>query len=122
VDLLDDPAQALVHGLHREDRRSYRPGVSDHVGVGEVDDRQAGVSVAEARQERVGDLARAHLRLVVVGRHIALGGHQLASFTGERALDPAVEKVGHVWVLLGLGHVQLGLARVRDRRRERVLR
>ena len=41
VDRLDDPAEALVDGLDRRDRRLDHAGVADHVGVGEVDDREA---------------------------------------------------------------------------------
>ena len=111
LDLLDDLTQAFVHGLHSENGRWSHPGVSDHVGVGEVEHRKARVFVAEPRQERVGDIAGAHLWLVVVGGHVALGWDQLAPFTGERLLDSAVEEVRNVWILLGLSHVQLGFAR-----------
>ena len=57
--------------------------------------------------ERVGGLARAHLRLVVVGRDVARRRHELADLALVRVLLAAVEEVRHVRVLLGLRDVQL---------------
>ncbi len=45
--------------------------------------------------------------LVVVRRDVPRGGHELAPLARQRSLLAAVEEVGHVGVLLGLGHVQL---------------
>ena len=70
----------------------------------------AGVVGLAVLDERVGGLARAHLRLVVVGRDVARGGHELAHLALVRVLLAAVEEVRHVRVLLGLGDVQLALA------------
>ena len=53
----------------------------------------------------------AHLGLVVVGRHVARGVDQAALLALVRVLLAAVEEVGHVRVLLGLGHVQLAKPR-----------
>ena len=67
-----------------------------------------------ARTKAVGRLARAHLRLVVVGRHVARRGHELAHLALVRVLLAAVEEVRHVRVLLRLGDVQLRAAGVGD--------
>ena len=92
VDLLDDLTQTFVHGLHGENGRWNRSGVSDHVGVGEVEHRKARVFVAEPRQESVGDIAGAHLWLVVIGGHVALGWDQLPLFACERLPTPPLKK------------------------------
>ena len=76
-------------------------------------------SSAHARDERVGRLERAHLRLVVVRRHVARRGHELAPLALLRALLAAAEEVRHVRVLLGLGDVQLAAAAVGDDARQR---
>ena len=107
VDRLDDPAEALVDGLDRLHRGLDHAGVADHVRVGEVDDRERRLLVVEVLDERVGGLARAHLRLVVVGRDVARGRHELAHLALVRVLLAAVEEVRHVRVLLGLRDVQL---------------
>ena len=62
----------------------------------------------------------AHLRRQVVGRHLPIGGHEDAVLAGERQLDTAVEEVGDVGVLLGLGNVELPLAEPRQVGRQRV--
>ena len=72
-------------------------------------------------QEGLRGLARAHLRLVVVGRHVARRRHELAHLAVVRLLAAAVEEVRHVRVLLRLGDVQLGAAGVRDDRADRDL-
>ena len=97
------------------------PGVADHVGVGEVDDPEARAVLAPVRDERVGRGARAHLRLLVVGRDVARRGHELALLALVGLLLAAVEEVRHVGVLLGLGDVQLAHAALGERRRERHL-
>ena len=78
-----------------------------------------GASSAHAVDERRGGLGRAHLRLVVVGRHVARARHELAPLAVLRGLLAAAEEVRHVRVLLGLGDVQLATAGARDHLRER---
>ena len=53
-----------------------------------------------------GDAFRAHLRLQIVRRDLRRW-HHLALFAGERLLVAAVEEVGDVRVLLGLGDAQV---------------
>ena len=77
------------------------------------------VLLGPVAQERLGRLARAHLRLVVVGRHVARRRHELAHLAVVRLLLAAVEEVRHVRVLLRLGDVQLGAAGVGDHLAER---
>ena len=87
-----------------------RAGVTDHVGVREVDDAER-VAVADLVDDALGDLVGGHLRLVVVARHVARARHELARLPGPRVLAAAVEEVRDVGVLLGLGDVQLRRAR-----------
>ncbi len=103
---LDHPAEAAVDRLAGRDHGRDDPRVADHVGVREVDHRER-VPVADLLDEAVGQLQRRHLRLVVVARDVARGGHHQPRLAGERLLAPAVEEVRHVGVLLGLRHVQL---------------
>ena len=60
----------------------------------------------DAGDERVGDTRGAHLRLEIVGRDLGRG-HQHAALADERLLAPAVEEIGDVRVLLGLGEPQI---------------
>ena len=59
-----------------------------------------------ASDEDVGDADRAHGGLEVVGRD-ARTGDELALLARIGRLDAAVEEVGHVGILLGLGDVEL---------------
>ncbi len=59
--------------------------------------------------QHVGHARRAHLRLQVVRRHL-LRRHQQAFFALVRRLNPAVEEIGHVRVLLRLGGAEHRLA------------
>ena len=119
VHRLNHPLKATVDGLDPADRGGDHSGVADHVGVGEVDDREPRPVLGERLPERAGDLPRAHLRLVVVGRDVALGGYERTPLPGVRPLAAAVEEVRDVRVLLGLGHMQLALAGGFDHRPER---
>ena len=101
-----EDAEASVERLDRRDRFGELAGMADHVGVGEIDD----VRIVPARRQGadgfLGDLRRAHLRVKVVGRSLP-GGDEDALFAGIGLLDAAVEEVGHVRVLLGLGQAQV---------------
>ena len=103
----DDLMQALIDGFDCRDRRRDHAGVADHVGVCEVDYREARVLGGECRLERIGYSVRAHLRFEVVGGDVALRWDQLPALPGEGVLLPTVEEVGDVGVFLGLRHVQL---------------
>ena len=70
------PARGSVDRLDRLDRRRDRPGVPDHVRVGEVDDGEAVAALARSPRERSADLARRHLGLEVVARDVARGGDE----------------------------------------------
>ena len=124
----DHASQAPVDRLDRLDRRRDRSGVTDHVGVREVDDPEAEAAPRPLRAELVGGLRRAHLRLEVVGRNVARRVGQTALLPLPLRLATAVEEVGDVGVLLGLGDVELpaagradhlGHRRLRRARRER---
>ena len=64
--------------------------------------------------EGVGGGAGAHLRLAVVGRDVARGFDQAPLFPLPLLLAAAVEEVGDVGVLLGLGDVELAPAGLGD--------
>ena len=74
VDGGDDLAEARSTISTALDRGRDHAGVADHVGVGEVDDREARRVLAPGGDERVRDPRGAHLRLVVIGRHLAARG------------------------------------------------
>ena len=98
-------AQAAIGGLHGGDHRRNRPGVPDHVGVREVDDREA-VTVAERAAKRSatsGATSRASGR---TSPTLAATARARAP-RRPRLLPAAVEEVRDVRVLLGLGAVQL---------------
>ena len=96
--------------------------MADHVGVGEVDDPEAVLARSPVLDEGVGGTAGAHLWLVVVGGDVARRFDQAVLFPLQLLLLAAVEEVGDVGVLLGLGDVQLAAAGLGDRLRQRRLR
>ena len=67
--------------------------------------------VGERSRKIFRNLPCAHLRCEVVRGHIAPRGSEDALLLGPRLLAAAVEEIGHVGVLLGLGDVQLREAR-----------
>ena len=102
-----DAADARVDRLERADRGLQHAGVADHVGVGVVDQDEVGAAGLERLDDAVGDRHRRHLGREVVGRDVAVRRHQPALLARERLFDAAVEEVGDVRVLLGLGGAQL---------------
>ena len=106
-DGVEHPSQLGVDRLDGPDHGRDDAGVADHVGVGEVDHDEAEAAAGQRRHDAVGERDGAHLGLQVVRRDVARRGHQQALLGGVLGLAPAVEEVGHVRVLLGLGGVQL---------------
>ena len=84
-----------------------------HVGRRQVADEQRVHSGLHLAHHRVRHRLRSHLGLEIVGGHLGRLLH-LAHLAGEGLLAAAVEEEGHVRVLLGLGHVELGEAQVGD--------
>ena len=80
--------------------------MADHVAVGVVADDGVEPAAGDRRHQLVGQLVRAHLGLQVVGRNLGRR-HQHALLAGIGCLDSAVEEIGDVRVLLGLGNAQL---------------
>src|SRR5690606_38677064 len=99
-------ADALVHRLHGFHRRLKDSCVAHHVAVGEVDHHQTVLAALNPLDRLFGHLKGAHLRLEIVRRHLGRRD-ELAVLAGVRLLVPAVEKVGHVGVLLRLRDPQL---------------
>ncbi len=105
-DGLVDTAKLGVDALDGADGGLDLAGVADHVGVGEVDDDDVEGGVGEGLDDDVGDALGGHLRGEVVGGDF-LGLDELALFAGEGLFDAAVEKVGDVGVLFGLGDAEV---------------
>ncbi len=103
---LDDPPEAFVEHFDRLGRRREIAGVADHVAVGVVADDRIEPAAGDRRHQLFGELVRAHLGLQVVGRNFGRG-HQHALLAGIGGFDAAVEEIGDVRVLLGLGDAQL---------------
>ncbi len=80
--------------------------MADHVGVGEVDDDDVEGGVVDGFDYGVGDACGGHLGGEVVGGDL-LRWDKGAVFAGERFFDSAVEEVGDVGVLLGLGYAEV---------------
>src|SRR4029077_12387741 len=110
----DDLAEAGVDRFDRGHRGGDHARVADHVGVCEADDPEAVLAGAPVLDEGVGRRPGAHLRLVVVGRNVARRFDQAVLLPLQLLLATAVEEVGDVGVLLGLGDVQLAAAGLGD--------
>src|SRR3712207_8181294 len=63
-------------------------------------------------------LGRAHLGLVIVGRHVPRGRHEAALLARLLSLFAPVEEVGHMGVLLRLGDVKLALSALGEQDRK----
>ena len=109
---IDDAPDRAVGRGHRGAGRPEVAGVSDHVGVREVHDREVVGTTRDGLHQRVGDARGAHLGAQVVGGDLGRG-HEHAVLAGERRLAAAVEEIRHVSVLLRLGGVELLQARLR---------
>ena len=83
--------------------------MTDHVAVRVVADDDVVLAALDGRNQLVGQLFGAHLRLQVIGSHFR-ARHDFAIFAGEAGLFATVEEEGDVGVLLGLGDAQLGLS------------
>ncbi len=99
--------EAAVDGLDRLHRRRQHAGVTDHVGIGEVDQDEGVVALVELLEQRARQRLGAHLGLVIVGRDVARRRHEHAVLAFEGLLATVVEEEGDVRVLLGLRHAQL---------------
>lgn len=101
-----DAAEFGVDGLDGADGGLHLAGVTDHIGVSEVDDHDIEGGAADGFDDCIGDAGGGHLGGEVVGGDL-LRGDEGAVFAGKGLLDAAVEEVGDVGVLLGLCHAQV---------------
>ena len=99
-------ADAFVENFNRAGGGGQIAGVAYHVAVGVVADDGIVFFALNRRHQFVGDFARAHFRLQIVGGDFGRGHHH-AVFPGIGRFDAAVEKVGDVRVFFGLGDAQL---------------
>ena len=75
-------------------------------------------ALLDRRAQHVGDTGGAHLGALVVGGDVALRGDEQPLLPLVGGLEPAVEEVGHVGVLLGLGGTEHRLAAVGEHLRD----
>ena len=99
-------AQAAVNSFDGGDGRRNLAGVSHHVGIGKVHHHHVEGVIRDGFDYRIGHSLRRHFRLQIVGRDFRRLYHH-AVLAGKRLLDAAVEEIGHVGVLLGLGYAQI---------------
>ncbi len=83
--------------------------MTDHVGVGEVEDNQVVFAGIDGCDRLVGQLGRRHLGLQVIGGDLGRRHHDTV-LALVRLLAAAVQKVSDVRIFLGLGHAQLRAA------------
>jgi hypothetical protein len=84
-----------------------------HVGISEVETDEVFFPVLEDRAQGWGDLISAHFGLEVIGGYFG-GGDEEAFLLGKGLFASAVEEVGDVGVLFGLGDSQLGASSLGD--------
>ena len=105
-DFRDDAAHTGVDCLDRLDGRLEMAGMSDHVGVGKVEDD----TIVFRRSDGLDDLIRhgegAHFRLQIVSGHLRRRNQQTILMR-IRLFDPAVKEEGHVRILFRLRDAQL---------------
>src|SRR5258705_13940915 len=95
-----------VDGFYGADGGFHHARVTYHVGVGEVDDDDVEGGVGDGFDDGVGYTGGGHLGGEVVGGDL-LRGDESAVFAGEGFLDAAIEEVGDVGVLFGLGYAEV---------------
>ncbi len=111
---VDDGADSAVDRFDGVDRRVELARMTDHVGVGEIDEHEVVLLASNRRRGRVGHLRLAHLGLFVVRLHVARRGNHLPVLALEGLFAAAVEEVRDVRVLLGLGAAELRLVVTRE--------
>ena len=106
----DNFAKAAVNRFDRRNCCGDHAGMANHVGVGEVDDRELRLLFIPSGNKLVGRALGAHLRALVVGRDFTIGGNELAPLAALRVLVAAGKEVGDVRVLLSFSYVELAAA------------
>ena len=97
---------AFINRLHRLDTGRNHSGVSNHIGIGEIEDNQ--IVVGHARQHLLCEEPRTHLRLKIVGRHFR-GRNDFTILVLERLFDSAVKEICDVRIFFRLGDTELRL-------------
>ena len=110
---LDSGIGAVVDGLDGALDGGIHARVTHHVAVGIVDDDEVVLLCLDGLNEFVLDLVSAHLGLEVVGRHLGTVD-QDAVLVLEGFFSAAIEEECDVGIFLGLGDVQLLLAKRRQ--------
>ena len=64
-----DSAKTRVHGFYGFDRRLKLPGMTDHVGIGEIYNHDVERSIFDRLDDSICDSRGTHLRLQIVGGH-----------------------------------------------------
>ena len=100
---IEDTTGAGIDGFDGPDRGGEDPGMTDHIGVGEVEDDEVIEAFLDPIDHLVGERDGAHLGLEVVGGDLGRRSHDTL-LAGVGCLLAAVEEVGDVGVFLRLGH------------------
>ena len=98
----------FINRFDRFDSGCHNTGVTNHVGVGKVQNDQ--VKFAKAGEELVRHLKRTHFGLQIVGRDF-WRWDQLPLFARKRLFHPAIKEISHMRVFFRFGDAQLRLAR-----------
>ena len=114
-----DPAETRVDVLAGFDCLIEFPGVADHVGIREVDDKNIRLTFINAAQKLVRDFERRHFGLQIVCRDLRRRNQQ-ALFACKLRLHATVEEVSDVRVLLSLGETIVAHAQPRTNFRQHV--
>ena len=102
-------------GAHRSGEVARVP---NHVGIRNVGDDQFFLAVLDRIHNGRSDRHCLHLWREIVGRDM-ITRNQESPLTGKCCLDPAVQEVGHMGVLLCLSHMKLAHASGGDQPSER---
>ena len=109
-----EPSYTIIHGSDGDFRRFENAGVSNHVGVGIIDQDEIISTIVDGTDEAVRQFMGRHLRLEVVGRYLG-GRDQNAVFSLKRRFLATVEEECHMGVFLCLGNPQLLFACICDK-------
>ena len=105
-DCVNDAGNTVIQcfdGLHCS---RHNPGVTDHIGIGEVQDDHVVFVCGDLLKYLVRNLIRTHLRLEIVGRHFRRR-HEDPVFSRIRRFHAAVEEERDMSVFLGFCDAQL---------------
>lgn len=102
----DDAFELGVDFFERDEERFLVAGVSDHVGIGEIDEDKVG-AFFDTLDRFVRNFFGTHLWRLIMGRDVLAALDEDVFFVLVGQLAAAVEEVGGVGVFLRFGDVSL---------------